>query len=30
VSRALKAAKAFPRHQAHFTYVAKLVSDRQA
>jgi len=30
VKRALTAAKAFPRHQAHFTYVAKLVSDRQA
>ncbi|HEV8479853.1 MAG TPA: farnesyl diphosphate synthase [Candidatus Eisenbacteria bacterium] len=30
VTRALKAAKAFPRHQAHFTHLAKLVSDRQA
>jgi len=30
VKRALTAAKAFPRHQAHFTHLARLVSDREA
>jgi len=30
VRRGLLAARAFPRHAAHFEYLARLVSDREA
>src|SRR5206468_8723742 len=30
VKQALAAAKAFPKHQAHFAHLARLVSDREA